>query len=99
MTAGCIGAFYLFELLDIFFLAESEDDSTNEILEQFKLLLMCTPYLIDFLAGIITLQLFISLLKQQEQKVEAAKPLEEQLLPALDRYASNIESTKYWFCF
>jgi len=85
--------------MDIFFLAQTREE--NGILEQFKLLLLCTPYLVDFLAGIITLQLFISIIKSGQNNSRGIsvieKPLQEQILPVLEKFASNHDTQSYFY--
>eukprot|EP00826_Nyctotherus_ovalis_P064910 TRINITY_DN9531_c0_g4_i3.p1 TRINITY_DN9531_c0_g4~~TRINITY_DN9531_c0_g4_i3.p1 ORF type:complete len:178 (+),score=27.14 TRINITY_DN9531_c0_g4_i3:662-1195(+) len=87
ITAGCIGAFFLLEFVKTFFLAGYGEEKKNAVIEQFKLLLLSAPYLIDFLAGIVTLKLFIAMLEVNEEP--EVVPQTEQILPSLDAYARN----------
>ncbi len=82
-------------MLALFFL-EGEKEQ-NAVLEHLKLLLMCLPYLVDLVAGVVTVQLFISMRQPRRQShagEEAKHDSEELMLPELQKYASNHDQSR-----
>ena len=72
-------------------MVEHDETEGSALIEQLKLLLLSSPYLIDFLCGIITLKLFISMLKDSdESQVVPQNKSNEQLLGV---YSRNNDAT------
>lgn len=94
VTAGCLGAYFVLEFIKTFFLAGYGEEKHNAVIEQLKLLLLTAPYLIDFLAGIVSLKLFIAILEVDEEQEIVPIENTEQILTKLDDYSKNQDRTK-----
>nr|ABR27275.1 hypothetical protein [Nyctotherus ovalis] len=66
VSAGCIGAFLVLQVLQMLFLIGYEDVS-NSSFERIKLFFLNVPYMIDLASGIFSLKLLISVLESQEE--------------------------------